>query len=70
MRQLPVSINKRISVRLADKTRKELHKVSEQFSLSLLVVNFRDVSFDLITGNLNCIESPMTIRYTYAIKTI
>ena len=70
MRQLPVSINKRISVRLADKTRKELHKVSEQFSLSLLVVNFRDVSFDLITGNLNYIESPMTIRYTYAIKTI
>ena len=70
MRQLPVSINKRISVRLADKMRKKLHKVYEQFSLNLHVVNFRDVTFDSTTGNINLIGRPVTIRYTYAIKTI
>ena len=44
------------SARLAVKTRKELHKVFEQFDLkitaeaNLHVVNFLDVTFDLITG--------------------
>ena len=44
------------SARLADKTRKELHKAFEQFGLkitaesNLHVVNFLDVTFDLSTG--------------------
>ena len=44
------------SARLAVKTRKELHKVFEQFDLkitaeaNLHVVNFLDVTFDLTTG--------------------
>ena len=48
-------IIKNRSARLADKTRKELHKVFEQFGLkitaeaNLHVVNFLDVTFDLIT---------------------
>ena len=47
---------KQISMRLADKTRKELHKVFEQFDLkitaeaNLHVVNFPDATFDLTTG--------------------
>ena len=48
-------IIKNRSARLADKPRKELHKVFEQFGLkttaeaNLRVVNFLDVTFDLIT---------------------
>ena len=66
-----LAIIKTKSARLADKTRKELHKVFEQFGLkitaesNLHVVNFLDVTFDLATGNINLIGSPMTIRYTY-----
>ena len=51
-----LAIIKNRSARLADKTRKELHKVFEQFDLkitaeaNLHVVNFLDVTFDLTTG--------------------
>ena len=44
-----------MSARLADKTRKELHKAFEQFGLkitaksNLHVVNFLEVTFDLST---------------------
>ena len=51
-----LAIIKNRSAPLADKTRKELHKVFEQFDLkitaeaNLHVVNFLDVTFDLATG--------------------
>ena len=51
-----LAIIKNKSARLADKTRKELHKIFEQFGLkitaeaNLLVVNFLDVTFDLTSG--------------------
>ena len=51
-----LAIIKNRSARLADKTRKELHKVFEQFDLkitaeaNLHVVNFLDVTLDLTTG--------------------
>ena len=51
-----MAVIKNRSARLADKTRKELHKVLEQFDLkitaetNLHVVNFLDVTFDLISG--------------------
>ena len=51
-----LAIIKNKSARLADKTRKELHKAFEQFGLkitaksNLHVVNFLDVTFDLSTG--------------------
>ncbi len=66
-----LAITKSKSARLADKTRKELHKCFEQFGLNITaeanlhVVNFLDVTFDLIImENLNLIESLMTIRCT------
>ena len=51
-----MAIIKNKSARLADKTRKELHKIFEQFGLkitaeaNLHVVNFLDVTFDLTSG--------------------
>ena len=51
-----LAIIKNKSARLADKTRKELHKAFEQFGLkitaesNLYVVNFLYVTFDLSTG--------------------
>ena len=54
-----LAIIKNKSACLADKTRKELHKVFEQFGLkitaesNLHVVNFLDVTFDLSPGNTN-----------------
>ena len=63
-------IIKNKSARLANKTRKELHKAFEQFTKitaeSILhVVNFLDVTFDLSTGKyINPIGSPMMIHYT------
>ena len=51
-----LAIIKNKSARLADKTRKELHKAFEQFGLkitaesNLHVVNFLDVTFDLPPG--------------------
>ncbi len=51
-----LAIMKRKSTRLADKTRKELHKCFEQFGLkitaeaNLHAVNFLDVTFDLNNG--------------------
>ena len=61
------------SARLADKTRKELHKIFEQFGLkiteeaNLHVVNFLNVTFDLTSGKHipYTVGSPMTIHYTY-----
>ena len=50
--------------RLADKTRKELHKIFEQFGLkitaesNLHVVNFLDVTFDLSTGKYKPYRKP------------
>ena len=47
------------SASFADKTKKELHKVFEQFGLkitaeaNLYVVNFLNVTFDLTTGTPN-----------------
>ena len=55
-RDYGLAIIKNKSARLADKTRKELHKAFEQFGLkitaesNLHVVNFPDVTFDLSTG--------------------
>ena len=52
------------SARLADKTRKELHKAFEQFGLkitaesNLHVVNFLDVTFDLSTGKYKPYRKP------------
>ena len=52
------------SARLADKTRKELHKIFEQFGLkitaesNLHVVNFLDVTFDLSTGKYKPYRKP------------
>ena len=52
------------SARLADKTRKELHKVFKQFGLkitaeaNLHLVNFLDVTFDLTTGNYRPYRKP------------
>ena len=51
-----LAIIKNRSAHLADKTKKELHKVFEQFDLkitaeaNLHVVNFLDVTFDLTHG--------------------
>ena len=51
-----LAIIKNTSARLANKTRKELHKVFEQFDLkitaeaNLHVVNFLDVTLDITTG--------------------
>ena len=66
-----LAIIKNKSARLADKTRKELHMIFEQFGLkitaeaNLHAVNFLDVTFDLALENIDLIGSPMTIRYTY-----
>ncbi len=52
------------SARLADKTRKELHKCFEQFGLkitaeaNLHVVNFLDVTFDLNNGKFKPYREP------------
>ena len=52
------------SARLADKTRKELHKIFELFDLkitaesNLLIVNFLDVTFDLNNGNYRPYRKP------------
>ncbi len=52
------------SARLADKTRKELHKCFEQFGLkitaeaNLHVVNFLDVTFDLNNGKFKPYRKP------------
>ena len=59
-----LAIIKNKSVRLADKTRKELHKAFEQFGLkitaesNLHVVNFLDVTFDLSTGKYKPYRKP------------
>ena len=42
-----LAIIKSKSARLADKTRKELHKIFEQFDIKISAVNFFDVTFDL-----------------------
>ena len=52
------------SARLADKTRKELHKCFEQIGLkitaeaNLHVVNFLDVTFDLNNGKFKPYRNP------------
>ena len=59
-----LAIMKSKSARLADKTRKELHKCFEQFGLkitaeaNLHVVNFLDVTFDLNTGKFKPYRKP------------
>ena len=59
-----LAIIKNKSVRLPDKTRKELHKVFEQFGLkittesNLHMVNFLDVTFDLSTGKYKPYRKP------------
>ena len=59
-----LAIIKNKSARLADKTRKELHKAFEQFGLkitaesNLHVVNFLDVTFDLSTGKYKPYRKP------------
>ena len=59
-----LAILKNKSARLADKTRKELHKVFEQFDLkitaeaNLHVVNFLDVTFDLSTRKFKPYRKP------------
>ena len=51
-----LAIMKNKSARLADKTRKELHKIFENFDLkitaeaNLKIVNFLDVTYDFNTG--------------------
>ena len=66
-----LTIIKNKSARLADKTRKKLHKAFEQFGLkitagsNLHVVNFLDVTFDLSTGKYKPYRKPSDeIRYT------
>ena len=59
-----LAVIKSRSARLADKTRKELHKAFEQFGLkitaeaNLYVVNFLDVTFDLTTGKYKPYRKP------------
>ena len=59
-----MAIIKNRSARLADKTRKELHKIFGQFGLkitaasNLHVVNFLDVTFDLSTGKYKPYRRP------------
>ena len=59
-----LAIIKNRSARLADKTRKVLHKVFEQFGLkttvesNLHVVNFLDVTFELATGKYKPCRKP------------
>ena len=59
-----LAIIKNRSARLADKTRKELHKIFEQFGLkitaesNLHVVNFLDVTFNLSTGKYKPYRKP------------
>ena len=59
-----LAIIKNRSARLADKTRKELRKIFEQFGLkitaesNLHVVNFLDVTFDLSTGKYKPYRKP------------
>ena len=59
-----LAIIKNKSARLADKTRKELHKAFEQFGLkitaesNLHVVNFLDVTFDLSTRKYKPYRKP------------
>ena len=59
-----LAVIKNKSARLADKTRKELHKAFEQFGLkitaksNLHVVNFLDVTFDLSTGKYKPYRKP------------
>ncbi len=59
-----LAIMKSKSARLADKTRKELHKCFEQFGLkitaeaNLHVVNFLDVTFDLNNGKFKPYRKP------------
>ena len=59
-----LAVIKNRSARLADKTRKELHKIFEQFGLkitaesNLHVVNFLDVTFDLSTGKYKPYRKP------------
>ena len=59
-----MAIIKNRAARLTDKTRKELHKVFEQFGLkitaeaNLNVVNFLDVTFELATGKYKPYRKP------------
>ena len=59
-----MTIIKNKSARLADKTRKELHKAFEQFGLkntaesNLHVINFLDVTFDLSIGKYKPYRKP------------
>ena len=59
-----LAIMKNKSARLADKTRKELHKIFENFDLkitaeaNLKIVNFLDVTFDLNTGKFKPFRKP------------
>ena len=59
-----LAVIKNRSARLADKTRKELHKIFEQFGLkitaesNLHVVNFLDVTFNLSTGKYKPYRKP------------
>ena len=59
-----MAIIKNRSARLTDKTRKELHKIFEQFGLkitaesNLHVVNFLDVTFDPFTGKYKPYRKP------------
>ena len=59
-----LAIMKNKSARLAGKTRKELHKIFENFDLkitaeaNLKIVNFLDVTFDLNTGKFKPFRKP------------
>ena len=69
-----LAIIKNRSARLADKTKNELNKVFEQFSLkitaeaNLHLVNFLDVTFDLATGKYKPYRKPNDNRFTYTSK--
>ena len=59
-----LAILKNKSARMADKTRKELHKIFEEFGLkitaegNLRTVNFLDVTFDLSNGKYKPFRKP------------
>jgi hypothetical protein len=65
-----LAIIKSKSARLLDKTRKELHKIFEQFDLKITAevnlnfVNFLDVTFDLNNAKHKQTGNPMTIHCT------
>jgi hypothetical protein len=62
-----LAIIKNKSARLADKTRKELHKIFEQFNLKIAAeANLRVVNILVWTSameNSSLIGNPMTIHY-------